>query len=149
MGYVLQQATAEDSVRLTPVFDEYRQSCNCQSDLVNCQQFLRDRLQQPSSVIYFVEDEEAQIQAFAQMVQGQSSLTLQPTFEICDLFVQQQVRRQGLASFLMDKCLQYALSHGAQTVTLTTMTNNRVAQATLLATGWQVDQQYLVFQYPL
>jgi hypothetical protein len=23
------------------------------------------------------------------------------------------------------------------------------AQATLLATGWQVDQQYLVFQYPL
>jgi GNAT superfamily N-acetyltransferase len=149
MGYVLKQATADDIVRLTPVFDEYRQSYNCQSDLVNCQQFLRDRLQQPSSVIYFVEDEEAQIQAFAQVVQGQSSLTLRPTFEICDLFVQQQVRRQGLASFLMDTCLQYALSHGAQTVTLTTMTNNRVAQATLLATGWQVDQQYLVFQYPL
>ena len=123
---------------LAPLFDAYRVFYGQTSDVAAAQDFLAARLSAGESVVFLALLGGESV-GFTQLYGSFSSVSLQRLWILNDLFVAPAARRNGVASVLLERALEYARETGAQGLTLQTATDNRSAQALYEAHGWEQD----------
>lgn len=144
----IRQAVLSDLDALVPLFDSYRQFYGRPSDAATAREFLQDRLQHGESVLFLASEADNPL-GFTQLYPSFSSVSLARIFILNDLFVAPAGRRQGIATRLIAAAADYARSVNAIRLSLSTEITNQTAQALYQSAGWQLDQQFLVYQLTL
>jgi ribosomal protein S18 acetylase RimI-like enzyme len=140
------QATIFDLELLVPLFDAYRQFNDCESDPNGAREFLRERLNHGESALFIAMDQDTAV-GFVQLYPCFSSLSMQRTFLMNDLFVDRAARRRGTALRLMTAAVDYASAMGADKISLRISPQNAAAQALYTSTGWEPDAQFEVYHF--
>jgi GNAT superfamily N-acetyltransferase len=144
----VRQAIMSDLEELVVLFNQYRAFQGQTGDLPAARDFLRARFNHGESVVFVAHSESVPV-GFAQLYPSYSSVSLARVFVLNDLFVQEHVRRKGVASKLLAAVEDYAWSLGAVRVTLNVARDNEHGQALYEALGWSRDRQFHMYhRYP-
>src|SRR5215471_9743991 len=139
------RAEAEHVDLVAPLFDLYRQFYKQPSDLDGARRFLSERLNEGESVIFLALDESGIGLGFTQLYPSFSSTSLRPLWILNDLFVRSDIRKQGVASALMERARQWGVETGAVELMLETATDNLTAQRLYEKLGWQRDKDFYTY----
>jgi len=138
------RATKDDLQVLIPLFDGYRVFYNQTSNPEAAGTFLAERFEKEDSVILIAVDEEGNGLGFTQLYPSFSSVSMQRTYILNDLFVTPDARGKGIGEALMEHAKQFANTQNAKGLTLETNTDNP-ARFLYERLGWEKDTE--VFHY--
>lgn len=133
---------------LVPLFDAYRCFYGRDSDPAGARLFLKERLNRWESVV-FLARLDAQPAGFTQIYPLFSSVAMRPVWLLNDLYVAEQARRQGVGAALLAAARDHARTGGAGGLTLQTTVDNAPAQALYERDGWQRQQGFYWYDFPL
>jgi ribosomal protein S18 acetylase RimI-like enzyme len=139
------RATAADVDLVAPLFDAYRQFYGCSPDLDLARRFLRERLEAGESVVFVAMLNEKAV-GFVQLYPTFTSIGVRRAWILNDLFVANEVRRQGVGRALMDAAKAFAEEAGAAWLELATAKDNARAQALYRSSGYKLDEGYVRFK---
>lgn len=144
----VRQAILSDIEALVPLFDSYRQFYGPESDLPGARKFLLARFNHGESTLFIAHEAGVAI-GFAQLYPSFSSVSLARTFILNDLFVCESHRKKGVAKLLIAATVEFAKSLGALRLTLATAADNKPAQDLYHSSGWNRDEQFVVYHYTI
>ncbi|HEX7988475.1 MAG TPA: GNAT family N-acetyltransferase [Duganella sp.] len=131
------------------LFNEYRVFYGKPSDPEAAKRFLSERMIHQQSVILLARDEAGTNVGFAQLYPIYSSVSMRKKFILNDLYVVPQARGTGRGKALLDKAKVVAREYGALALTLSTAVDNESAQQLYRSNGWELDKDYLTFEFSL
>lgn len=131
------------------LFNAYRVFYGKSPDLEAARRFLSERLIHQQSVILLARDQAGAYVGFAQLYPIYSSVSMRKKFLLNDLFVMPEARGTGRGKALLDKAKQVAREYGALALTLSTALDNESAQQLYRSNGWELDKDYLTFEFSL
>lgn len=134
----IRRATLQDIDRVVPLFDAYRRFYGQDSDLDGARRFLIERIERQQSVILIAGDDAG----FAQLYPSFSSVRMQPTMILNDLFVRPDARSHGIGAALLHGACDVARDSGATRMSLSTAVDNSAAHALYVRAGWERDAQF-------
>lgn len=137
------QATIVNLEDLAPLFNGYRVFYKQPSDIEKATAFLKERFLKKDSVI-FMAFEGTSALGFTQLYPSFSSVSMQRTYILNDLFVASEARGKGVGEAIMNKAKAFAISENAKGLTLETDVTNP-AQKLYERLGWTKDTE--VFHY--
>ncbi len=138
------QANIENIEQLFPLFEEYRTFYKQSANTEAARDFLINRFKKKDSVIFISFDENKNAQGFTQLYPSFSSVSMQPTFILNDLFVHSNYRGNGIGEALMNHAKEFAIKENSKGLTLETSIDNP-AQKLYERLGWKKDTE--VFHY--
>ncbi|WP_203249112.1 GNAT family N-acetyltransferase [Sporosarcina beigongshangi] len=138
------QATINDLDVLTELFDLYRQFYQQPSNVDAARIFLNDRLSNEESVVFIAFDGNKAI-GFVQLYPSFSSVSMQRTWVLNDLYVKEQGRGKGFGEKLMRAALDFAKQTDAKGVLLETGIENIGAQRLYEKIGFVKETNYFYF----
>ncbi len=142
------RATLSDIESLVPLFDDYRQFYEQDSDIGAARSFLTERLQREQSVVFLATINGHGV-GFVQLYPSFSSVGMQPVWILNDLFVAESARRTGVAGNLMQAAIDFASESGARRLALATAFDNLPAQLLYVEFGWKRNDAFIHFTYEL
>lgn len=142
------RATANHVDLAAPLFDQYRQFYRQRTDPSAAALFLKERLQRQESVVFLALVGRTAV-GFMQLYPLFSSIALKPHWLLNDLFVALAARKKGIATQLLIAAHQFAVSTGAQGLSLETAIDNIAAQALYKKLGWKRDQEFDRYFLPI
>jgi len=125
---------------LIPLFDGYRVFYKQTSNPEAAGLFLSNRLQKKDSVIFLALDDAGNGLGFTQLYPLFSSVSMQGSYVLNDLFVSETARGQGVGAALMEHAKQFAHNTGSKGLTLETGVDNP-AQKLYKRLGWVKDTE--------
>jgi len=131
------------------LFDQYRVFYGKSSDPEAAKRFLAERLINQQSIILLAQDEAGTTLGFTQLYPTFSSVSMRKKYILNDLFVAPSARKLGVGAALLDQAKAAAGASGAVALTLSTAQDNQTAQSLYKANGWELDQDYLNFDFSL
>jgi GNAT superfamily N-acetyltransferase len=131
---------------VVPLFDAYRQFYAQVTDFEGARNFLTERLAKNESVI-FLASEDGRSLGFTQLYPSFSSVSMQRTWILNDLFVYPNARGHGVAGALIERAKQFALETNVRELSLETAKTNLAAQDLYKKCGWKRDE--LFYKYEL
>jgi ribosomal protein S18 acetylase RimI-like enzyme len=140
----VRRAEIGDLPGLAPLFDGYRRFYGQSGDLEASGAFLADRVERRESILLIAEEGSTPL-GFSQLYPAFSSVRLELTYILNDLFVASEARGQGVASALLDASEEAAREEGAASLTLSTARDNMPAQSLYQKAGWRQDERFLTF----
>ena len=143
----IRKTTKEDINELTDLFDLYRVYYHQPSDIAAAKKFLLQRMEKDESVIFVAEKDQALV-GFTQLYPIFSSISLQRTWLLNDLYVHASARKLGVAAQLLEAARQHGLQTGAKWLLLQTGNTNFPAQSVYEKNGWQKMSDYF-YELPL
>lgn len=132
------QATKEHLDLIAPLFNQYRIFYKQAPDLQGCRNFLEERFEIKDSVIFLAVSEDGTGLGFTQLYPSFSSVSMQKTYILNDLFVEASARAKGIGEKLLEKAKEYAMRNGSKGLTLETEISNP-AQHLYERLGWKKD----------
>jgi GNAT superfamily N-acetyltransferase len=148
MNIEIQPATAADLPALSELFDGYRQFYGQPGAAEPCRAFIEARLRQGDSTIFLARVEGAAV-GFAQLFPSFSSVRLGRLWILNDLYVDARCRQRGVGRALLTACVAFGERTHAVGLQLETQRTNTVAQALYMEQGWEMDEEFCTFHYPL
>ena len=145
----IQIASIFDVNEAAALFDQYRTFYGRQSDLEGAKHFLSERLIHQQSLILLAKDDAGASIGFAQLYPTFSSVSMRKKFILNDLFVAPQARGMGVGEALLEKAKCVAKEYGALALSLSTALDNVSAQKLYAANGWQLEKDFLTFNFSL
>ncbi|WP_206098499.1 GNAT family N-acetyltransferase [Paenibacillus montanisoli] len=138
-------ATIQDLEELSVLFDQYRQFYDQPSDLDGAKRFLKERFIHRQSVIFAAVtcDEDKRMIGFTQLYPTFSSISMQRSWILNDLYVAEAYRSAGAGQLLLDAAKQYGELTESKGIELSTAQDNRVAQRLYERNGYEKDETYL------
>ena len=100
-NFIIKEATAEDSEKIGEVFDLYRQFYKKISNKTLSIEYIRTRLSNKESTIFFVEGNNI-CMGIVQLYITFDSLELAKKIVLYDLFVKSEHRKKGIGRMLMN-----------------------------------------------
>ncbi|MGF7050621.1 ribosomal protein S18 acetylase RimI-like enzyme [Paenibacillus sp. DS2015] len=141
--YEVNQSTIEDLHEISELFNEYRIFYGQESNVEQALKFLFERFEHRESIIFVVRDvSENNIVGFTQLYPVFSSVSMERSLILNDLYVTQEYRKQGVAQLLLDEAKKYAKQIKAKGLALSTAIDNQQAQRLYERNGYTKDQQY-------
>lgn len=134
------QATLQHLEELIPLFDAYRVFYDQPSDIAAARLFLSERFQKNDSVIFIAISSEEKAIGFTQLYPTFSSVSMQRTYILNDLFVASEARKKGVGEMLMNYAKQFVIKQDSKGLTLETAIDNP-AQKLYKKLGWKPDTQ--------
>jgi len=131
-------ASEENIEKLTSLFDGYRMFYKQPSDLEAARKFLSERFQKKDSVVFMAMDGDGNALGFTQLYPMFSSVSMQRTYVLNDLFVSEVARGSGVGAALMEHAKRFAKKTGSKGLTLETAVDNP-AQKLYQRLGWVKD----------
>lgn len=123
--------------QLVPLFDAYRMFYKQDSNPASAYTFLRERINRKESVIFIAYfDDKAD--GFTQLFYSFSSVSLQPTLLLNDLYVALTARNKGVATSLLQEAKTYCTTNNFKGLALETAVTNP-AQKLYEKLGWKKD----------
>ncbi len=134
------QATLSNLEQLIPLFDAYRVFYKQGSNLDEARSFLKERFQKNDSVIFLAINDDGESLGFTQLYPSFSSVSMQRTYILNDLYVASAARKKGVGEILMETAKQFAVTSGSKGLTLETAIANP-AQKLYQRLGWKKDTE--------
>lgn len=132
------RATSQHLEQLIALFDAYRVFYKQSSDIEAARKFLAERFQKNDSVIFIAISSEEQLVGFTQLYPSFSSVSMQRTYILNDLYVASEARKQGIGEALLEHAKQFAIHQGSKGLMLETAVENP-AQKLYKRLGWKKD----------
>ena len=149
-GFIIKRADAADAAKLAPVFDAYRAFYGETGDATAAERFLRDRLDNNESVVYFAvlggAAPTSEPIGFTQLYPSFSSVSLCRAWILNDLYVAGSARSLGVGRALMRRAIDHCREAGAGQLWLQTDLTNATAQRLYEAVGMTRKE---IFEYTL
>ena len=140
----IRRADVRDIGAMLPLFLAYHRFYDVQSEAIDCQRYLADRLARNESIIFIAERSGVMV-GFTQLYPTFSSLTMKPVLVLYDLFVDADARGHGIAEQLMARAEQFARQTGACEIVLQTAHSNVSAQALYEKRGYQRENAFYTY----
>lgn len=138
--FLISMATIDDLDELTILFNEYRMFYNQKSNISAAKKFLFERFEHRESIIFVAKDlNHNKIIGFTQLYPSFSSVYIQRSLILNDLYVLSDFRGAGTARALLDAAKDYARSIKAKGLTLSTAIDNVRAQGIYEKNGYERD----------
>jgi ribosomal protein S18 acetylase RimI-like enzyme len=137
---------------IAPLFNAYRLFYEQPSDLEGARLFIRERLENEDSVIFWaVAEAEGKVigMGFVQLYPSLSSLSLKPLWLLHDLYVSPEARRQGVAKALAQQAWQLASDSGAGRLVLNITIDNLPAQKLVESLGYKKEEEFVTYHLNL
>lgn len=131
------------------LFNQYRVFYGKPSDPEGARRFLSERLIHQQSVVLLARDDAGAAVGFVQLYPTYSSVSMRKKFILNDLFVEPAARKSGVGVALLEEAKRVAEQYGALALTLSTAVDNHVAQQLYKSNGWELDANYLNFDFSL
>jgi GNAT superfamily N-acetyltransferase len=131
------------------LFDQYRVFYGKPSDPEGAKRFLSERLIHQQSVVLLARDQAGAAVGFVQLYPTYSSVSMRKKFILNDLFVAPAARKSGVGAALLEEAKRVAKRYGALALTLSTAVDNHTAQHLYKSNGWELDADYLNFDFSL
>jgi len=144
---IVRKATKEDIRALTVLFDLYRVYYHQPSDIAAAEKFLLQRMEKEESVV-FVAEQDQKLVGFTQLYPIFSSVSLQRTWLLNDLYVHASVRKQGVAAQLLEAARVHGVATNSKWLLLQTQNDNFSAQSVYEKNGWKKMTDYF-YELPL
>ncbi len=141
-------ANLEHLAAAAALFDQYRIFYEQPSDLEAARRFLKARFEAEDSAIFLAREETDSV-GFMQLYPSFSSVAMQRTWILNDLFVRQSHRNQGVAKLLMSAAENHARDTGAARIGLSTQIANTAAQSLYASLGYRKEQAFYHYALPL
>ncbi|QUG40604.1 GNAT family N-acetyltransferase [Psychrobacillus sp. INOP01] len=140
----IHQATINDLDSLTELFDLYRLFYKQASDFKGAREFLEERFLKNESVIFIAYDDGKPV-GFTQLFPSFSSVSMQKSWVLNDLYVKETARRKGMAKELINKAIDLAEETKAKGILLETGQENVNAQKLYETIGFTKDSSYYYY----
>jgi GNAT superfamily N-acetyltransferase len=131
---------------IVPLFDAYRVFYGESSDLVSAEKFLADRFTKNESIIFLANYNDLAV-GFVQLYPTFSSVTLQPSYILNDLYVAPDHRSKGIGEALLNRAKKFCLGQGYKGLALETAIDNH-AQLLYERLGWVKDTHCFHYFWP-
>jgi len=138
MEPVIRKATIEDADAIANLFDAYRMFYQQPSDIKGATEFITERLQKNESVILLAFIGNVAV-GFTQLYPIFTSVGMQRTWLLNDLFVDAAYRGRHIATALLDAAKDFGRSTNSKWLMLQTGSTNAVAQALYEKNGWHKE----------
>jgi len=138
------KATMNDLDYLAELFDLYRIFYKKKSDLSAAKDFIKERLSNKESVIFMAFDGQDAV-GFAQLYPTFSSLSMEKSWVLNDLYVKKTVRGKGFGEKLLRRAIAFVEETGAKGVLLETDEDNLIAQSLYEKTGFIKETNYFYY----
>jgi GNAT superfamily N-acetyltransferase len=135
MELSIYKATVEDAGIIAPLFDAYRMFYQQPSDIKGATKFITERLQQNESVVFIAFINNVAV-GFTQLYPIFTSVGMQRTWLLNDLFVADAYRGKGVATYLLDAAKDFGFTNNGKWLMLQTGKDNLAAQALYEKNGW-------------
>jgi len=139
------RAGRKDLEDVIPLFDDYREFYEADSNHAAARAFLTERTDRDESVIFVAYARPHQAVGFTQLYPSFSSVSLKRLWILNDLFVHSDARRGGVARALLERARQHALETGAKGLILNTAVTNTPAQTLYESCGWKREDEFLQY----
>jgi GNAT superfamily N-acetyltransferase len=136
MPVQIKKAAAEDVKLIAPLFDAYRVFYNQPSNEKAAAVFLQNRLTNNESVIFIAFADDIAV-GFCQLFPIFSSVGLQRTWLLNDLYVNENARGKGVAAALLQQAKEFGIATDARWLLLQTGADNFRAQSVYEKNGWK------------
>jgi len=134
---VVKKATITDLGAIVPLFDLYRVFYGQSSNLIQAEAFLKERFQNEESIILVTLIDTKMI-GFTQLYFSFSSISLEPTLILNDLFVLPEYRGQGVGASLLKSAQGFCKKYNYKGLSLETAIDNP-DQKLYERLGWEKD----------
>ncbi|WP_335945885.1 GNAT family N-acetyltransferase [Pseudomonas sp. G166] len=138
-------AEQKDVDALGVLFDAYRQFYRMEADLQRATSYIRARIEKGESQVFVAENASKALAGFCQLYPTFCSVFTARIFTLYDLFVDSNLRQQGIGRKLLTAAEEYARQQGAVRLDLRTAKTNESAQALYESAGWQRDEMFFSY----
>lgn len=132
---IIRRAKKKDIDQLSVLFDKYRIFYKQRSDVDSAKSFLKKRMKRKESVI-FVAEERKNLVGFTQLFPIFSSVSMQRTWLLNDLYVNEKARGIGAATALLNAAKDFGAETNSKWLLLQTAADNSTAQRVYEKNGW-------------
>lgn len=117
------KATIKNLFEVAPLFDQYRVFYKQESDIEGARMFLIERLNKNESIIFlaYYQNKPA---GFVQLYPMFSSVSMQHSYVLNDLFVEEVFRNKQIGGALLGKAKEFCLANRAKGLALETDVDN-------------------------
>ena len=122
---------------IAPLFDPYRVFSGPESTLEKALKFLEDRLLKDESIIFLAYEKDLPV-GFVQLYFTFSSVSLQRSLILNDLFVSEEYRKKKVGQALLEKSKSFCIENGFKGLALETAVDNP-AQKLYEKLDWKKD----------
>jgi len=139
----IKRITIAEIKDILPLFDGYRVFYQMESDIVAATKFLRSRITKEESIIFAAYENNKAV-GFTQLYYTFSSVSLQESLILNDLFVHADYRGKSIGEQLLLKAQEFCKENSYKGLALETAIDNP-AQKLYEKLGWEKD--YHAFHY--
>ena len=132
---IIRRAKKKDIDQLSVLLDKYRIFYKQKSDVDSAKSFLKKRMKRKESVI-FVAEERKDLIGFTQLFPIFSSVSMQRTWLLNDLYVNEKARGIGAATALLNAAKDFGAETNSKWLLLQTAADNFTAQRVYEKNGW-------------
>ena len=132
---MIRRAKKKDIDQLSVLLDKYRIFYKQKSDVDSAKSFLKKRMKRKESVI-FVAEERKDLIGFTQLFPIFSSVSMQRTWLLNDLYVNEKARGIGAATALLNAAKDFGAETNSKWLLLQTAADNFTAQRVYEKNGW-------------
>ena len=140
-NFIIKEATVEDSKKVGETFDLYRQFYKKDPDKIASIEYIKQRLTNKESIIFFVEEDNVCI-GIVQLYVTFDSLELGKKVVLYDLFVRSEHRKKGIGAMLMNVSKDFAENNNITGIELSTAISNGTAQRLYESLGYERDNEF-------
>lgn len=140
----IKQATLTDLDILTELFNLYRLFQKQASDEPGAKAYLQARLENKEATVFIASIDE-QPAGFALLYPSFTSVGMQRSWILNDLYVKESFRKQGVAHELLHQVIDFAKSTHANGVALETCDDNYVAQRLYEKVGFKKEENLFYY----
>jgi ribosomal protein S18 acetylase RimI-like enzyme len=140
-NFIIKEAVVEDSEKVGEVFDLYRQFYKKDPDKIISIDYIKQRLTNKESTIFFVEENNICI-GIVQLYITFDSLELAKKIILYDLFVKSEHRKKGIGTMLMNVSKNFAEKNNISSIELSTAISNGTAQSLYESLGYERDTEF-------
>jgi ribosomal protein S18 acetylase RimI-like enzyme len=133
-------ATKEHTTEVARLFDLYRQFYECEPDLNLATEFVAARIANDESRIFVAMDGEIAL-GFVQLYPSFCSVEAFKIQILYDLYVDAEVRTDGVGERLMNRASEFARESGAMRVDLLTGHSNKIGQHLYEKLGYELANE--------
>lgn len=141
----VREAVLSDVDDVAVLFDQYRGFYKKGSDLALAKYFIEERIGKKESIIFVAENDNGEIVGFAQLYPTFSSVSAKRAYIFNDLFVDQDYRKKGAATALINASTNFCRNQAAAYLMLETGQDNLAAQALYEKHGFEQENDFLVY----
>ena len=149
MGFKIIDTESKHIEQVGKLFDLYRQFYKYDSNLIESTNYIKDRINNKESKIFFAVNDANEAIGFVQLYETFGSLYLGKIIILYDLYVKKDYRKYGIGYKLMKKSEEFAKSIGAKGIELSTAKNNLTAQSLYEKIGYIRDNEFYSYSYEL